>query len=1064
MKNSVVDSAVLCAVLAIFCVTEASPLLAESPVASPDFTRDVRPLLSEYCFHCHGPEEEGRKAELRLDDRASAVEMAAIIPGDPAASELIRRIRSHEEYEVMPPPESKKAMSPEQIAILERWIAAGAEYEAHWAFVKPEKQDPPQAESANWGSNAIDAFVLHSLQEQGLTPSPEAARAVLIRRVSYDLTGLPPSLEELQRFQNMPAASWYEQMVDYFLAKPAFGERMALAWMDAARYGDTSVFHADGPRDMWPWRDWVIESYNSNKPFNEFTVEQIAGDLLPDASPQQLIASGFHRNNATTDEGGAIAEEYRVEYVVDRVKTTANVWLGISMECAQCHSHKYDPISQEEYYGFYAFFNQTTDPGMQTRRGNQVPVVNVPDAELDPQIAAAEAEVKQLKRKYEARVSAIEEPFQEWLKEATAEAKAGKGSEPPSDFAVHFPLDETEGKQVLGQSNLPAAAELKGEVAGKPNWTTGRNAGGFETSNKNFLNLGNVGNFDHNEAVSYGLWMKPKGKPGGAPLAKMNEGNKHRGWDLFFTGDRASVHIIHSWPDKAIKVTTKSNVPGDKWTHLFATYDGSGKAAGVKIYVNGESQPLDINNDSLAGQTTVSEVHLKAGGRHQSSPFTGQVDDVRIYPRVLTEAEIRQLADADPIAPLLLTDPAERTDEQTEQLRKHYLAAIDKQAIALNGQQQKVQKRLEGLKKKIVTCMVMKEQDKPRETYVLMRGHYASPDENRPVDPSVPSVFPPLPEDAPKNRLGLARWLVHPDHPLTARVTVNRYWMMLFGRGLVSTAMDFGSQGAFPTHPELLDWLAVDFVESGWDIKRMLKQMIMSATYRQSSLASAELVGRDAENELLARGPRFRLQGEMIRDTALAVSGLLVEEVGGPGVKPYQPAGLWNEVSLSANVRFKRDDGEKLYRKSMYIYWKRSAPHPGMVIFDAPTRESCTVQRPRTNTPLQALYTLNDEQFVEAGRKLAERMMREGGPTNPEKIRFAYLLLTAQEPSHRALAALEELFRGEQATYTANPQAAQELLGIGEAGRDESLPVADLAAWTIVANVLLNMDAALVRY
>jgi len=1055
-----------CVLLTIFTVVPAVAVQASEPTASPDFTRDVRPILSEYCFHCHGPEEEGRQADLRLDERESAIELAAIVPGDPDSSELIRRIRSHEEYEVMPPPESKKEMSEEQIVILEQWIAAGAEYQAHWAFVAPEKPAIPETAGAenDWGQNEIDAFVLRRLQEAGLKPSPEADRATLIRRVSYDLTGLPPTLQELQRFQDLPGADWYEQMVDHYLAKPAFGERMALAWMDAARYGDTSVFHADGPRDMWPWRDWVINSYNSNKPFDEFTVEQIAGDLMPNATPEQMIASGFNRNNGTTDEGGAIAEEYRVEYVVDRVKTTANVWLGISMECAQCHSHKYDPISHEEYFGFYAFFNQTTDPGMQTRRGNQVPVVNVPNPELDPKIAAAEAELVSLKKQFEDRKQAAAEPFKKWLAEATANAEDGKTGQPPQDFAAYFPLDETEGKQVAGTSAGAESETLKGTVAGKSAWTTGRFHGGFETNNKNYLQLGQHGNFDHNETVSYGLWVKPKGNPAGAPLAKMNEGNKHRGWDLYFTGNKASVHIIHSWPDKAIKVTTKRTIPKEKWTHLFATYDGSGKASGVKIYVNGKPEPVDVNTDSLAGQTTISEVPLKAGGRHKSSTFNGIVDDIRIYERVLSESEIVLLADADPIAPLLLTKPEERTDEQNNQLQDHYLSNVDEEAIALTSQQGDVKKRLDNLKKQIVTCMVMKEQDKPRETYVLMRGHYASPDETRPVDPSVPAVFPPLPEDAPKNRLGLARWLVNPQHPLTSRVTVNRYWMMLFGNGLVSTVMDFGSQGALPTHPELLDWLAVDFVESGWDIKRKIKQIVMSATYRQSSLATPELVERDGANELLARGPRFRLQGEMIRDTALAVSGLLVNEVGGPGVKPYQPPGLWNEVSLSANVRFKRDDGEKLYRKSMYIYWKRSAPHPGMVIFDAPTRESCTVQRPRTNTPLQALYTLNDEQFVEAGRKLAERMMLEGGATNPEKIRFAYLLLTAQEPSNRTLATLEELFRSEQATYQKNPQAAQDLLTIGEASRDESLSTVDLAAWTVVANVLLNMDAALVRF
>ncbi|MBL4884996.1 MAG: DUF1549 domain-containing protein [Planctomycetaceae bacterium] len=546
---------------------------AEKPL---EYNKDIRPILSDHCFACHGPAEGSREADLRLDERESALDLGSIVPGEPDESEMIRRILSADHDEIMPPAESNKPLSAEQKEILSRWIKQGAKYQVHWSFIAPVKPKLPLVSDPTWVKNPIDQFVLAQLDLQGLKPSQQADRATLIRRVCFDLTGLPPTLKDLKRFNASQEANWYEQMVDLYLAQPAFGERMALSWMDAARYGDTSVFHADGPRDMWPWRNWVIDSYNQSKPFDEFTVEQIAGDLIENATPYQKIASGFNRNHATTDEGGAIAEEWRIDYVVDRVQTTSNVWLGISMECAQCHSHKFDPISQKEYYGFFAFFNQTSDPGMQSRKGNQTPVVNVPDVQRDTQIEQLTQLIAKADLALKDNEKQIEPAFQKWIVEESEKVRSGNGPQPPSDMLAHFTLDETAGEQVSD-----SIANLKGTVKGKASWIAAKHAGGIQLDGSNFIELGDIGNFDNNEAISYGCWVKPQGNPSGAPIAKMNEDNSHRGWDMLISNGNVAVYIINSWPGNAIKVTTKEKIPADKWTHLFATYDGSGKAEGV---------------------------------------------------------------------------------------------------------------------------------------------------------------------------------------------------------------------------------------------------------------------------------------------------------------------------------------------------------------------------------------------------------------------------------------------------------------------------------------------------
>ena len=1013
------------------------------------FNRDVRAVLSAKCFTCHGPDAASREADLRLDTEEG---IRKVFSGGLEKSAAWERIQSDDEFTQMPPPDSHLEPEPSEIVILHKWIAAGAKWEGHWSFIPPVKPPVPVVQHTKAVRNPIDALIVSRLERMGLKPSPEADRALLLRRVTLDLTGLPPSIEDLDAFINDPSEDAYERAVDRLLASQEFGERMAVMWMDAARYGDTSVFHADGPRDMWPWRDWVIDSYNANKPFDEFTVEQLAGDLLPEATLEQKVATAFLRNNATTDEGGAIAEEYRVEYAVDRVKTTSMVWLGLSMECAQCHDHKYDPISQKDYYRFFAYFNQAADPGMQTRRGNQKPKVDLfDDAKL--------AEVEQLKprkenliKQREQHAAKISPKFETWLAEASKQAS----EEPllPGGMAFHAPLDQA-------PTNL-IAENATGKIQGAKKWAEGKSGQAFDCSGSNYIGFEGVGDFERTDQFSYGCWIKPNGNPTGAPIARMDDGNGHRGFDLHIAGGIAQIHLIHTWPTNALKVRTKAKLKPNEWRHVFVTYDGSSKAKGVKVYFDGKPQALDVEQDRLT-DTIRTTVPLYLGRRNPGSPYKGLIDDVRFYPRTLTETEVAALAGSDSITPLLAKSDTARTDAERDTLKQYFLTSIDKTYQKLTAEIAALDKRVAELSKPTVDVMVMQDVPKMRATFVLDRGNYSSPKKDEPVQPGTPGMLPPLPKDAEANRLGLARWLTQPNHPLTARVTVNRYWSMLFGRGLVKTLADFGAQGDWPTHPALLDWLAVDFVESGWDVKRMLKLMVMSGTYRQSTRLTPELLQADPENKLLARGPRFRLQAEFIRDNALAASGLLVKEVGGAGVKPYQPPGLWNEVSLSGNVRFVQDHGGDLYRRSLYTYWKRSAPAPAMTIFDSPTRESCTLERSRTNTPLQALVTLNDTQFVEAARVLASRAIREGGQSPREQIVHAFRLATGVRPSEPVLELLVETYEDEFATFTSENERATKLLAVGESPRDKTITPADHAAMTIVTSMILNLDQTVTR-
>ncbi len=1020
------------------------------------FNRDIRPLLSNNCFLCHGPDEGRRKAKLRLDVEAEA-KKEVIVAGDVTDSEFWARITSTDPDEMMPPPESKKQLTAHQKALLKRWIEQGAKYEGHWAFLEPKSPTPPKG-NLKWGHNPIDHFVLKQLESNGLKPMPEASRELLIRRVTFDLAGMPPTLAEIDAFVNDKSANAYEKVVDRLLKSKAYAERMTLHWMDVARYGDSSVHHADGPRTMWPWRDWVIDAYHTNKSFKDFATEQLAGDLIPNASNDQKIATGFNRNHGTTDEGGLIIEEYRVEYVVDRVKTTGNVFLGLSIECAQCHSHKYDPISHREYYQFYAFFNNNADSGKQTRNGNAPPMVNVISRENIAKRQAAEAKVKAINEKIATHRKGVQDAFEKWAIEAAKNVT--EQPKEPAGLLAHFPLDafkDRKGVDLVSDKN-----EVKWEGGGR---TVGGQTGqAFRVEGNGFINVKGVKPPEWNQPFSFGCWVKPDaGNANGALFSKMNEGNAFRGFDLWLQQGAVGTHIISKWQDNAIKVVSKAKVPAKKWTHVFVTYDGKGKAGGTKIYINGKLQEQNVEADGLNG-TIQTPKEFRIGRRFNSAQANNiEIDDVRLYGRELVVADIGAVSGSDPIAPLLSIAPDKRSPKQKETLLNHYLNNIDQAFQKLTAEKRTAEAEIAAANKSKVNTMVMGDRGDMRKTYILERGHYEHPNKEEEIKPGVPAFLPSMPEGAPANRLGLAQWLTRPDHPLTSRVAVNRYWSLLFGKGIVKSVSDFGTQGAWPTHPELLDWLATDFVKNGWNIKRTFKQIVMSATYRQTSKLNRELYTKDPENLLLARGPRFRLQGEFVRDNALAVSGLLVDKAGGPGVRPYQPPGLWNEVSLSGNVRFRQDSGENLYRKSMYTYWKRSAPAPSMTIFDAPTREKCMVERPRTNTPLQALVTMNDPQFTEAARNLAQRMIKEGGKTPQERVTFGYRLVASRQPKPIVANILLAAYNEELENFKKNAEAANKLLGIGASKRDETIGVAEHAAWTIVASMLLNLDEVITR-
>ncbi len=1014
------------------------------------FSRDIRPLLSDLCFKCHGPDEEHRASELRLDIQSGAFAdlggRHAIVAGDPAASELVARISSTDPEKRMPPADSGRELTEYQKTLLAEWVRQGAEWNDHWAFVAPERPVLPQTSRRSWSRNPIDDFVLARLEQDGLQPSAEADRSTLIRRVTLDLTGLPPTAAEVTAFVADSAPDAYDRLVDRLLRSPRYGEKMAISWLDAARYADTSGYQNDGPRQMWRWRDWVISAFNSNLPFDQFTIEQIAGDLLEQPTLDQRIATGFNRNHRGNAEGGIVPEEYQVEYVVDRVDTTFTVWMGLTMGCARCHDHKYDPLRQRDFYQVFAYFNNIPEYGRAIKEGNAPPYLLAPTAaeqqrleELDRQVSEAAALVSRNETALNAARDAWEAAY------TPAE---------PIDWSVsdglvsHLRLDGDLNEAVSGK---PGTAEPAGVT-----FQEGRVNQGVWFDASSFVSAGDTAGFGYFDRFSIAAWVKPT-SGNGTIVSRMVPEEEGRGYYVHLKDGHIQVNLINRWLDDAVRVESREPLKTSEWQHVTVTYDGSRVAQGIQVYVDGQAVAMEVRLDRLNSTYAVPEP-LRIGSGH--SPFAGGIDDVRIYSRDLTPDEAGLLSVAESASAILALPAAARTDFQQRKLTRYFLANAAPESLR-NADQQltALQRQRRDFYSSISTVMVMQEMETPRDTHILVRGQYDNPGEK--VSAGVPAAFPPLADVAPNNRLGFARWLVDPRHPLTARVTVNRFWQQYFGIGLVKTAEDFGAQGELPSHPELLDWLAREFIETGWNVKELQKLIVSSSSYRQSSKVSPRLLQHDPENRLLARGPRVRLPAETIRDQALLVSGLLTDAAGGPSVRPYQPEGLWMEIAT--DTEYVQSHGADLYRRSLYTYWKRTSAPPTMVTLDATSREACIVQRTRTNTPLQALALMNDPTFVEAARVLAQKVMETITGSPDDRIARAFYMITARQPRPQERTILVSNFNRSLAMFQEKPEAATQLISTGEFPRNEQLDPAILAAYTAVASLILNLDEVVTK-
>ncbi len=988
-----------------------------------DYARDIQPILSENCYQCHGPDARARKGMLRLDVREDAVRdrdgYHAILPGKPAASDVVARIKSTDREDVMPPPKSGKSLSPAEIHLLEQWISQGARFSRHWAFEPPKKPAPPVVRNPGWPRQPLDRFVLARLEREGLSPSPEADRAAWLRRASLDLTGLPPSVSDLDIFLSDKAPLAWENAIDRLLASPHYGEHQGRYWLDAARYADTNGYQYDRNRDQWVWRDWVIHAFNSNKPYDRFTIEQMAGDLLPDASDQTRLATGFHRNHPITIEGGVVDEEYRTEYVIDRVVTTSTVWLGLTMICSRCHDHKYDPVSQEDFYRFFAFFNQVPERGLNGFN----PRINVPSplagegSDLPQRLARAEQHYRETLSKSGAQPGAWERRLRSELNSAWR-----VGTPLRMNSSGSATLKSLSDRSVLvGGTNpttdtydLLLARELQGPVSAirlealtHPSLTNGSASRG---SNGNFV----LSEFE----VSYQL----KG------------------------GESIPVRIARAEADYE-----------QKGYGIAAAIDG--KAGPHGWAVDGNTRPenrmavFTLASPIPAGASLRVRMVHGFGQSHQIGRFRLAISGGRIPPAPLRIHAILQI------------DSPKRTPAQRDELSAYLTGRFASPEVARAARElSSLRREKEASRNSFPSTMVLSEKPGMRTTHILERGEYDK--KGRAVEAGIPSFLGSLPEGQTPDRLALAKWMTGEDNPLTARVTVNRFWQQLFGTGIVKSSEDFGRQAEWPSHPELLDYLAVDFVENGWDVKRLLRNIILSATYRQSSRITPAIYARDPENRLLGRGPSIRLDAEVIRDQALFTSGLLRSRVGGPSVYPYHPSGLWLE--LNNRPGYSRPyphskESAHLFRRSLYTYWKRTVPPPSMATFDAPEREFCMVSRSRTNTPLQAFVLLHDPQFVEAARFLAERMMTEGGATPGSRLRFGFRTVTSRQPSPTELGLLTETLSQRLARYEREPEAAAKLLSVGALPGNPRLSSPEHAAYTAVARILLNLSETITK-
>ena len=1026
-----------------------------------DFNYHIKPILSDRCFACHGPDKNSREADLRLDMAADALERKTESGHPPFKasksneSEAFLRMISEDPDVVMPPPESNLSLSKREIALIKKWINQGAEYKDHWSFIPPQKTDIQLNKSENI-QNEIDHFISQKIKENGLKASGKESKEKLLRRASFDLTGLPPSPEALAEFINDDSPNAFEKQVDQLLASSAYGERMAVIWLEVARYADSHGYQDDRPRTMWPWRDWVIKAYNENLPYDQFIHYQLAGDLLPDATYEQKLATGFNRNHAITQEGGVINEEYVTEYVADRTNTMSTAFMGLTMECARCHDHKYDPISQKDYYQMFAFFNTIDERGQVNYFDlSPAPNMRMESEDMEAQIAYIDSLTKLNEDELERIAQKPGDDFRSWLEEEYS--KLDLSDKVNEGLLAWHSLDEFNNLTTINNvnPNLPGKANVKLVHDLEPLVSVeGKMGKALEFDGYNYHSLGEVGDFEHWDRFSFGGWVKaekPKEKKAGV-FVRRNGEQKQAGYEMVITPKgQIEVALVYDRNSIRIEVTTKSRIQFNEWQHLFATYDGSGRAKGVTIFLNGKKQPVTIGKDNLEGRSILNGNDFLLGNytprRFTSNDyegfFNGIIDEPRIYDRTLSSIEVDYLANGkwspgNPNAP---------------EAKEYYVLNESPQFKLFDNKLDSLRR----IPKEIPNVMIMEEMEEPRESFILARGAYDAPTEK--VNPNTPPTILPFPEELPQNRLGLAKWLTHRDNPLTSRVAINRLWQMIFGRGLVSTPEDFGNQGALPSHPELLDWLAVEFMDSGWDVKHMLKLMVMSAAYQRASAIDQKSYQVDPDNIYLARGPYKRLSAEMMRDQALAVSGLLNSTVGGHWVKPYQPPGIWKELANQIGEnKYRPSKGSNLYRRSLYSYWKRTIPPPVMLTFDASERAVCVVKRQNTNTPLQALVLLNDPQYVEASRVLAERMISEGGETLEGQIAMGFRLATSRSPKEEEIELLINLFEKEKARFSEQKDQANSFLEIGDASIQLEKEPDYLSALTVIANILLNLD------
>ncbi len=1011
-----------------------------------DFNIHIKPVLSDRCFSCHGPDQNALKANLRLDIEEGALQKKlksggrAFVSGNIGKSEAFSRITSTDAEQKMPPPESGLVLSEREVAMIAKWIDQGAEYKPHWAFIPPRPQRMPKVKKTNWVQNPIDKFVLQKLERLDLEPNLKASKETLLRRVSLDLTGLPPTIAEIDSFIADNAPNAFEKVIDRLLNSPHFGERMALEWLDLARYADSNGYSQDGLRTMWPWRDWLINAFNNNMPYDQFITWQVAGDKLPNATTNQKLATGFLRNNRLNGEGGIVDEEYRVEYAMDRTETVATSLMGITMQCARCHDHKYDPISQEDYFEMFTFFNSANESGISQNDGNS-----------GPQLLVASPEVEKKIEDLETYITSLEDTLNILLKQPlTVDALPHKTI--PLAPAIDIDFDEDKSLFVnRGDSKVTINSD-EGIVLEAHDQGSAVKFSGFDGVHIQSESV----DFDRADRFSFSFWFKSNHEGRHTTVLDHLSGGRSsfRGYDISVIDEMLTFRLVRAWPAHLISVSAPKTIIRNEWTHYVFTYDGSSKAQGVRVYINGKSVEKKINLDRLNQNISNGNTRLSVGGRPgylTEVNGEGSIDDLKVFGKELSPVEVNALYGIS----------SKQLAFSDEILKKHYLLNYNTEVMTLRETINQLGKQRNSIQDTLMGVMVMEDLPEPRPTYILERGGYEN--KGKQVYANTPNAIMGFADSLPKNRLGLAHWLVDKNNPLTARVIVNRFWKMYFGQGIVKTLEDFGSQGSLPSHPELLDWLALEFINSGWDIKAFQKLIITSATYQQSSRVTEKTRRNDPMNIQLARGSSTRLAAEFIRDCALSASGLLNFDIGGASVKPYQPAGLWSEKGeFSILKNYKQDHGKKLYRRGLYTFWRRTSPLPSMMLFDAPTRDNCAVIRQQTNTPLQALVLMNDPQFVEAARVLSERVIRENS-TKKEQIIHAHRLLTGKRPSDEVLTLLIQLEQDTQEKYVQNIDSVKELLAVGEYPVDSALPSHEVAAMTVVNNTILSLDETIMK-